>query len=359
MTLVAIAAGGTGGHIVPGVAVARALLEDGVSVAWFGSGGPVEERLLGDLDCARYATTVVSPRGGLRGLLRSSRVMAVALRRTLSVLRQQRPQVLLGMGGFASWPGGLAARLLRIPLVLHEQNAVAGLANRMLAPLASGVCTGFPGVLSERGEPRALFTGNPVPDAVCRSTRTEPVNRDDGRLRILVLGGSQGAEALNRTVPPALALAAAAGLQLDIVHQCGSAAGQRVTADYARYAVAAQVVPFIDDMAGAYAGCDLVIARAGALTIAELCVAGRPAVLVPYPHATDNHQAANAAYLAVHDAALVVPQVEMNEGGLAELVAELASRERRAALARNARALARPDAARMVAARCLELAGHA
>ena len=359
MTRVAIAAGGTGGHIVPAVAVARELLDQGVDVTWLGSGGPLEQRLLEGLRCTHHVTPVVSPRGGIVGMARSARVLWRAVWKTVGLLRSQRPQALLGMGGFASWPGGLAARLLRIPLVLHEQNAVAGMANRVLAPLASAICTGFPGTFAERSAASRQFTGNPVPAAIRRVGQVPVPRSSGGALRILVLGGSQGAEILNRVVPGGLSLLAQAGVDLTVLHQCGATAESRVAADYARFEVPAEVCPFIDDMATAYSGADLVIARAGALTVAELCVAGRAALLVPYPHATDDHQAANAAYLAEQGAALVLPQVALTEGRLAEQLAELVDSDRLGDLAGRARALAQPEAARRVAEHCLRWTHHA
>jgi UDP-N-acetylglucosamine--N-acetylmuramyl-(pentapeptide) pyrophosphoryl-undecaprenol N-acetylglucosamine transferase len=292
----------------------------------------------------------------------------------LAVMRRRRPGVVLGMGGFVTGPGGVAAWLSRTPLLIHEQNAVAGFTNKILAPLAQRVMEAFPGSLQGR---HVLHTGNPVRRAIAELPVPEQrFASRAGRLRLLVLGGSLGARALNELVPAAVAQLAS---RPEVWHQCGMRHLEEAREHYRRAAVEARVEPFIEDMAAAYAWADLVLCRAGALTIAELAAAGVGAILVPYPHAVDDHQTRNAAYLAGADAAVVVQQRELTPKKLGELLLSLCggttesphpgplpegegvseenlgfTRVRLAAMARAARCLARPDAAGQVAAQCLE-----
>ncbi len=349
---VAIAAGGTGGHVYPGLAVAEVLQRRGHRVVWLGTRQGLEGRAVPAAGLASEWLEIGGVRGkGPRALAalpaRLGRAVAVAGR----ALRRWQPDVVLGMGGYVAGPVGLAARLARRPLVIHEQNARAGLTNRTLARLSQRVLTGFPGALGER---RGEWTGNPARAAI--HALAAPQQRFAGRAgppRLLVLGGSQGSRALNRRVPQALAEAGEAPL---IRHQAGEATLEEARTGYREAGVSAEVVPFIDDMAGAYGWADLVVARAGALTVAELAAAGVPAVLVPLPWAVDDHQTANAAQLREVGAAQVVPQADVEAGVLAQLLPGLlADRERLAGMAGMARSVARPDAAERIATVCEEV----
>jgi UDP-N-acetylglucosamine--N-acetylmuramyl-(pentapeptide) pyrophosphoryl-undecaprenol N-acetylglucosamine transferase len=350
MMRVMIMTGGTGGHVFPALAVAAALRERGAEVFWLGTRQGLEAKLVPAAGIAMEWVSV----SGLRGkgaaawLLAPGRLLWAALQ-ALAVMRRRRPGVVLGMGGFVTGPGGVAAWLSRTPLLIHEQNAIAGFTNRMLAPLAQRVMEAFPGSLRGR---HALHTGNPVRRAIAELPPPEQrFASRAGRLRLLVLGGSLGARALNELVPAAIARLAS---RPEVWHQCGARHIDEAHEHYRRAAVEARVEPFIDDMAAAYAWADLVLCRAGALTIAELAAAGVGAILVPYPHAVDDHQTRNAAYLAEADAAVVVQQHELSQERLCELLAALLDRVHLAAMARAARCLARPDAAEQVAAQCFE-----
>jgi UDP-N-acetylglucosamine--N-acetylmuramyl-(pentapeptide) pyrophosphoryl-undecaprenol N-acetylglucosamine transferase len=352
---VLIMAGGTGGHVFPALAVARALRGRNESVVWLGTRHGLESRLVP----AEGITLETIPVSGLRrkGVLTWLAApwrLAIAVAEALRIVRRRRPKVVLGMGGFASGPGGLAAWLLGRPLVIHEQNAVAGLTNRLLAGIAREVLEAFPGSFSARTKTR--LTGNPVRAEII--ALPDPQQRLAGRtgaLRLLVLGGSQGARALNDTVPAAVAQLPA-GSRPEIWHQSGEATLELARRAYAETGVSARVEAFITDMAAAYAWADVVVCRAGALTIAELAAAGLPAVLVPFPGAVDDHQTRNAAYLVNAGAAVLIPQTELTP---ARLAAELAACDRDRALvmerARRARSLARPDATEEIAGLCQRL----
>ena len=349
--LVMIVAGGTGGHVYPGIAVAEALRKAGCELVWMGSRPGIESRVVP----AAGLPFVTIPVSGLRrrGMLRwlTAPVMlagaiVVALAHTLRL----RPGVVLGMGGYVSGPGGIAAWLCRRPLVIHEQNAIAGLTNRLLSRLADRVLEAVPGTFDRSVGART--TGNPVRAAIAN----EPVRgRSSAARRVLVFGGSRGARRLNEILPEALGGCGLDGLE--IIHQCGAAEVEETRARYARFdgLMRVDVVPFIEDMAKAYAAADLVVARAGAITVAELAAAGKPAILVPYPYAVDDHQSANAAYLVDGGAAELVQEADLHAGTLGVRIAGLLGDEAKlAAMAARARRLARPDAARDVARHCLE-----
>ncbi|HEY9149222.1 MAG TPA: undecaprenyldiphospho-muramoylpentapeptide beta-N-acetylglucosaminyltransferase, partial [Gammaproteobacteria bacterium] len=277
----------------------------------------------------------------------------LALLQSFWVLVRLRPAAVLGMGGFVTGPGGLMAWLLRRPLLIHEQNSVAGMTNRWLAPLARQVMVAFPAAL-----PGALLTGNPVrEDIAALPAPGERLVQRTGAPRLLVLGGSLGAQALNETVPAAIARLPE-NLRPEVWHQTGIRHLDAGRAAYAAAGISARVEAFVDDMAAAYGWADLVVCRAGALTVAELAAAGIGAILVPYPHAVDDHQTGNARYLAEQGAALLLPQPELNAARLAELLQPiLADRARLLAMAGQARALAQPEAARRVAQACVAAAG--
>ncbi len=346
-----IMAGGTGGHVFPGLAVADIMRERAWNVVWLGNPGGMEATLV-----PRHGIAMQWVRfGGLRGKGWLTRLMLpINLTRAcwqgLAALRAVRPAVVLGMGGYVAFPGGLMAALTRTPLVIHEQNSVAGLTNRVLAKLADRVLVAFPDALAH-----GLWSGNPVrrelaalPDPALRYADRS------GPLRLLVVGGSLGAQALNDVVPRALALLAPQA-RPQVTHQSGQRHVEALQRAYQEAGVSAQTVGFIDDMAAAYAQADLVICRAGAMTVAELAAAGVASLMIPYPHAVDDHQTANARFLSDRDAALLIPQSQLDAQGLSTLLGGL-DRARLLAIAQNARALARPDAAASVADACEAIA---
>lgn len=347
---VMIMAAGTGGHIFPGLAVARALVERGAQVSWLGTPNGLENRLVPAAGLSLDPIGISGLRGrGLGGWLLAPVNVLRAMRQARAIFRRRRPQCVLSMGGYVAGPGGLMARLMGVPLLIHEQNAVAGLTNRLLRPLARRVLSGFPGVLKG-----AEHCGNPVREDI--QSLPEPAARfaqRSGRLKVLVVGGSQGSAALGRIVPPALALLPQAA-RPELLHQAGCQLDD-TKAHYARAGVEAEVLGFIDDMASAWGQADLAICRAGALTIAELAAAGVPAVLVPFPHAVDDHQTANARFLVEAGAAWLVPEAELSPEKLAALLNGL-TREQLVRMAGKARAQARPDAVERVVQACLEAA---
>jgi UDP-N-acetylglucosamine--N-acetylmuramyl-(pentapeptide) pyrophosphoryl-undecaprenol N-acetylglucosamine transferase len=345
---VLILAGGTGGHIFPGLAVARALGERNVPVLWLGASGGMENRLVPAHGLPIETIAVRGLRGkGLAALLTAPIVLLRSLLQAMAVLRRVRPRAVVSFGGYAAGPGGLAAWLLRRPLIVHEQNRAAGMTNRVLARMARRVLCGFPetfrGLASET-------VGNPVRAEI--AALAPPAERFVGRgeqARLLVLGGSQGARALNVVLPEVLARLPSA-LCPQVRHQCGERNAQTTRQVYEAFKVQASVEPFIADMAEAYGWADLVVCRAGALTLAELCAAGIGAVLVPFPQAVDDHQTRNADYLVERGAAVLVAEGERFEERLyAATVALLDGRTLRLSMAEAARAAAFPRAAERVA----------
>lgn len=353
-----IMAGGTGGHVFPGLAVARVMRARHIDVTWLGTQRGIEARLVPAADPA-IALEWIRIRGvrrtGIVNWLLLPFTLLYALWQAMGVLRRVRPDVVLSFGGFAAGPGGIMAWVMRRPLIIHEQNAIPGLTNRWLSLVARRVLTGFPSAFGDMTA--AQHVGNPV-RAEVRSL-PPPAQRFAGRqgsLRVLVVGGSLGAHALNDTVPKALARLAAAD-RPSVWHQCGRDQQAAVTAAYAGIP-GARVTEFIDDMAQAYGWADLVICRAGAMTIAELAAAGIGAILVPYPHAVDDHQTANARYLAERGAATLLPQSGLTPERLAQLLQDLVSRrDVLLTMAEAARACAVPDAAEAVVETCLTEVG--
>ena len=352
---VLIMAGGTGGHVFPALAVADELRARGAAVSWLGTRRGLEARVVPAAGYALHTVRVSGLRGrGVLRLLAAPFMLSLAVLQALLIQLRLQPCAVLGMGGFASGPGGIVAWLLRKPLLVHEQNSVAGTTNRWLAPLAHTVMVAFPGSLPGRYAPQ--HTGNPVrgpildvaPPEQRYATRT-------GALRVLVVGGSLGAHALNVTLPAALAQLADPP---EVLHQTGSSEIGQVRAAYAGNAVAARVEAFIENMADAYAWADVVVCRSGALTIAELAVVGVASILVPFPHATDDHQTGNARFLSEAGAALLLPQEQLTPEHLAALLGDFAGqRGRLLEMAQRARALAMPGAAQRVAELCLQAAG--
>jgi UDP-N-acetylglucosamine--N-acetylmuramyl-(pentapeptide) pyrophosphoryl-undecaprenol N-acetylglucosamine transferase len=353
-----VMAGGTGGHVYPALAVADALRARGWEVFWLGTRQGLEARVVPKAGIAMVWVTM----GGLRGksLLRKllmPLMLLIAFGQSLRAILQRRPDVVLGMGGYTAFPGGMMASLLNRPLVIHEQNSVGGLTNRVLACLADRVLTAFPQAFQgEKDKPipcRRVTTewvGNPVRTDIAPASR---VGRS-GPLQLLVVGGSLGASALNDLVPKALAL-----LPVErrprVVHQSGRQHLEILRANYVAAGVEAEVRDYIEDMATEYQACDFAICRAGAMTVAELACAGVPAVLVPFPHAVDDHQTGNAEYLSSAGAAWLMQQKDLTAEKLASLIGGL-DRTVLAEMADRARALAKPEATASVADVCEALA---
>lgn len=358
-----IMAGGTGGHIFPALAVADRLREKGWDVVWLGTRSGMEARLVPEqgYEMAWVKFSGVRGNGLLRWFLLPL-ALILAFVQSARVIFRRRPDVVLGMGGYTAFPGGMMAVLLARPLVIHEQNSVAGLANRVLVCLADKVMVAFPSAFAGKGDrpllcsrPETAWCGNPVRADI--AAVQQPVARlqgRSGRLRLLVVGGSLGAAALNETVPKALALLPLAG-RPEVVHQAGERHLQTLRENYAAAGVEADTRAFIGNMAEQYGWCDLVICRAGALTVSELAAAGVAAVLVPYPHAVDDHQTQNARFLSDRGAAVLLPQAQLTPQALADTIAGL-SRPRLLEMAAAARALGKPEAAAVVAQACMELA---
>ena len=354
---VLIMAGGTGGHIFPGLAVADALRACEIPVLWLGAAGGMETTLVP----ARGIALQTVPVSGLRGKRWLARLTAPwmvlrALFASLRVLRESNPRSVLSLGGYVAGPGGVAAWLLRKPLLVHEQNRIPGFTNRVLARLAKRVLAGFSDAFP--ANTHAEWTGNPVRAQIAAlpSPTQRLAAREGERASLLILGGSLGARALNLRVPEALALIPEAQRPC-VLHQCGAAHVEATRAAYARVQVDARVEPFIEDMARAYADADLAICRAGALTLAELAAAGLGAILVPFPYAVDDHQTRNAQGFVHAGAAELVQERDFDTTKFAQRLQRLlGDRERLLAMAQSARKLAKPDAAATIAQRCLEVA---
>ena len=355
-----VMAGGTGGHVFPGLAVAHWMQARGWRVVWLGNASGMEATLVPKHGIAMEYVRF----GGVRGKgIKTKLMLPVNLLRacsqSLRALRTVKPDVVLGMGGYITFPAGLMSKLSGTPLVLHEQNSIAGLANKVLAHIAKRVLVAFPNAL-----PNAEWTGNPIraelAEALPPKERYAARNVDaDARLNVLVVGGSLGAAALNETVPKALALLDPA-LRPRVVHQAGAKHIEALKANYAAAGLSAddhvQLVPFIDDMASAYAAADLVICRSGAMTVSEIAAVGVAALFVPFPFAVDDHQTTNAAFLANAGAAHLIQQRDLSAEKLAGWLREQ-TRETLGHMAVKARALAKPDAAERVGRVCAEVAG--
>ncbi|MEQ1439913.1 undecaprenyldiphospho-muramoylpentapeptide beta-N-acetylglucosaminyltransferase [Fontimonas sp. SYSU GA230001] len=346
-----IMAGGTGGHVYPALAVADYLRERGHQVVWMGAPDSFEARVVPPHGIPMQYVCVSGLRGkGLLKLLQAPLQLLRAILQALAILRRERPDAVLGMGGFAAGPGGVAAWLLRRPLVVHEQNAAAGLTNRWLARLARCVLEAFPGTFRD-----AQTVGNPVRAGFAAVPAAAQRLEHEGAPRLLVVGGSQGAKALNEQVPRALALLAPAQ-RPEVRHQAGRTLDIARRA-YAEVGVEARIESFIDDMPGALAWADLVVCRAGASTIAELSAAGVASLLVPFPFAVDDHQTRNAEYLVNAGAAVLLPERDATPAQLAALLRELlGDRQRLRRMSEAARAAAWPDATARIADVCLQFA---
>ena len=347
-------AGGTGGHIYPALACADEIHARSMAVVWLGSKGGMEERLVARSHIALHLLSIKGVRGkGLMGLLAAPFRVVHAIGQALAILRYERPDVVLGMGGFVAGPGGVAAKLLGIPLVIHEQNAIAGTTNRLLARVASLQLQAF-----DKALPSGITLGNPVRQAIFDTPKRLSAMDAARPLRLLVVGGSLGAQAINEVIPEVLAHWAGAS-RLDVWHQTGSKHVEVVQARYAALAVEGKVEAYIEHMEQAYYWADIVICRSGAMTVSELAVAGLPSILVPYPHAIDDHQTHNALSLERSSAAILLPQSQLTKHTLIDILSELAvNRERLTLMGNNARIMSSPQATQDVVQYCLGQIKH-
>lgn len=354
MTRIMILAGGTGGHVLPALAVAEQLARQQAELCWVGTTKGLESRLVPPTGIVFDTIAVQGLRGGgVSRLLKLPFMMLGAMSQVFRIIRKRKPQAILGMGGFVSGPGGLAGAIMGLPLLVHEQNSIAGWTNKCLSKIARVAMSGFP---SPQGMRNSIWTGNPVRTSI--SEIPEPAVRLSGHspnLRILILGGSQGAAVFNADLPQLLSRSAIENLE--VWHQCGDRDETEIKAEYERLGIACRVDRFIDDMASAYAWNHVVICRAGAMTIAEICCAGVAAILVPFPHAVDDHQAVNARFLVNNNAALMFREREWRKGHwLSDLKRLTESPDALLEMASAARALAKPKASELVAKICLEAA---
>ena len=346
-----VMAGGTGGHVYPAMAVADYMKEHGWKIVWLCTEGGMENKLIEGKPYEKVMITMQGVRGkGLLGWLWLPLKLTKACSQSAKAIRKYQPNVVLGMGGFAAFPGGLKAWMMAKPLVIHEQNSIAGLTNKTLSLFANKVLAAFPSAFGDK----ATLVGNPVRQDITQlPTPEHRYNQRTGKLNLLVVGGSLGAAALNDVLPKALA-----NLPKDtfnVVHQAGEKHIAALQANYQAAGVHAETKAFINNMAEMYAWADVVICRAGALTIAELACVGVASVLVPFPHAVDDHQTYNARYLSDAGAAKLIQQTEFNVQKATEILSSL-TRENCLAMAIKARALAKPDATSSVAEICMEVA---
>lgn len=352
---VLIMAGGTGGHVFPGLAVARMLKEQGIEVHWLGTRKGLEARLVSEAGFPIEFISISGLRGkGLKDILLMPFRLSWSILQSLSIIRRLKPDVVIGMGGFVSGPGGIASWILRRPLIIHEQNAKVGLTNKWLAQIAAKVLEGFPDTFLKRQ--KIVTTGNPVRVEIARLPSPESRGQNRNRpLHLLVVGGSLGAAAINNLLPRALSKLSERE-SFSVYHQTGERHLESTVEAYAKAGVEARVTAFIADMHQAYAWADIVVCRAGALTIAELCAAGLASILVPYPYAVDDHQTANANYLVKNNAAVLIQEAVLTEDGLAALLRQLSdSPVKRAAMAQAAYQLRHVDATKKVFEICGEI----
>jgi UDP-N-acetylglucosamine--N-acetylmuramyl-(pentapeptide) pyrophosphoryl-undecaprenol N-acetylglucosamine transferase len=347
-----IMAGGTGGHVYPAMAVADYLKAEGWNIVWLCTEGGMENRLIADKGYQKAMITMRGVRGnGLLGWLLLPAKLTLALIQSYQAMTKFKPNLVLGMGGFAAFPGGLMASLLRKPLVIHEQNSVAGLTNKTLAHFATKVLAAFPAAFGDK----AILLGNPVREDITQILPPETrLAARTGPLRLLVVGGSLGAQALNEVLPKALAKMPVDS-RPQVVHQAGEKHITKLQANYQANHVEAEAKAFINDMAEMYSWADIVICRAGALTVAEVSAAGVASVLVPFPYAVDDHQTSNAHYLSDAGAAILIPQGAFAVAKIAGLLQGL-TREQCLTMAIKARVLGKPKATADVANICKELA---
>ncbi|MBJ7551818.1 undecaprenyldiphospho-muramoylpentapeptide beta-N-acetylglucosaminyltransferase [Marinomonas ostreistagni] len=348
---VMLMAGGTGGHIYPALACAEKFASLGMDVCWMGSAGGMEETLVPKHDIPLFTVSIKGVRGkGMLGVLSAPWRIAHSIGQAIAILRREKPDFVLGMGGFVAGPGGVAAKLLGIPLAIHEQNAVAGTTNTLLSKIAKLKMQAFDGALAG-----ALTVGNPVRGAILSQTARSVRDESVRPLRLLVVGGSLGAKAINDVVPQLLAHWQDS-IRLDVWHQTGKRNYEAVQKSYDDLNISARVDAYIDDMSQAYYWADVVLCRAGAMTVSELAIAGLPSILVPYPHAIDDHQTSNARSLSQVGAAYLLPQTELNIQALEKCLQELASSENKLqTMANAAKSVAHPDATQTVVSQCIRL----
>lgn len=354
-------AGGTGGHIFPALAVAKELQKDGWNLHWLGSQGGMEQELIQKHNIEMTLLPISGVRGkGFLSLLKAPFLLLRSIWQARAAIKNIKPSVALGMGGFASGPGGFAARLCSVPLVIHEQNAISGMTNRMLHKLSHLTIQAYPGAFAASEKVKTL--GNPVRQDF--NAIAEPALRlkeQDSFLKVLVVGGSRGAEVLNRVMPQTMDIIND-GLHLTVMHQAGKGKKESVMKAYQNIGndrVRFEVVEFIEDMAKDYAWADLVICRAGALTVAEIAMAGCAAIFVPYPHAVDDHQTHNARYLSDQAAALIIQQHDLQAKALSEQITALANNKQHLIeMAVKAKTLAKPNATHDVAESCKSVANN-
>jgi len=350
---VMIMAGGTGGHVYPALAVADELKQRGVQVVWMGTRKGIEARLVPEAGIEVEWLGMSGLRGkGIFTLLFAPVKIIIACYQALRILQKRKPSVVLGMGGFVSAPGGLMARLVRVPLLIHEQNAVPGMSNRLLSKIANKVMEAFP----DSFKTETIHVGNPVRRSIISLSSPEQRNKErNGALRILVFGGSLGAARLNEIVPQACACVLKEK-ELLIKHQAGPGNFDQTRLNYAHLKVKAEVLEYIDEMESMYSWADLVICRAGAMTIAELAAAGVASILIPYPYAVDDHQTFNAKYLSDAGAAILIKQEELNVDALVNVLNEI-DREKTLDMANKARKLGMPESTKLVTEECLMAGG--
>lgn len=357
---VLVMAGGTGGHVFPALAVAEELRVQGVEVVWMGTRKGLEADVVPRAGFDMEWVSISGLRGkGFASWVLAPFKLALAMAQSLAIIMRRRPMMVLGVGGFVTGPGGFVAWLLRKPLVIHEQNALAGMTNRWLSRLATKVLEAFPGTFPEKLQ--VIATGNPVRAVIAALPSPEQrMTGRRGKLRVLVVGGSLGAQAFNQIVPEAVKRLAP-DVRPEVWHQTGRRHIDAARESYQRADITARVEPFIDDMAAAYSWADLVLCRAGALTISELAAAGVGSILVPYPYAVDDHQTHNAAYLVKAGAALLLPQSQFNAESLSAALVRFCGapdqgRGHLLKMAMTARSLAKPQATHDVVRWCLEVA---
>ena len=353
---IVIMAGGTGGHVFPALAVAELLIEKGWQVSWLGTQKGLESRVIPENGIEIDWLSVAGVRGkGLTAKMTAVFMLFKACAQAMAILRKRKPDVVLGMGGFVAGPGGLMAKLLGLPLIIHEQNRIPGTTNRLLARMANPILEAFPGSFS--GKVKAQCTGNPLRKQFLNALENRH-QQSANEVRLFIFGGSQGAQILNETVPEAVAEFQKSGLAMpsvQIKHQTGAAMLSRVESRYQALGIKAETSAFIDDMVAAYQWADLVICRAGAMTVSEIAAMGVPAILIPLPTAIDDHQTANARYLTDAGAGLLLMQKDLNPVALAEHITKAVKQLDNMSVA--AQRCARLDATSVVADYCIAEAG--
>lgn len=352
---VLITAGGTGGHVFPGLALANYLRSQGVEVHWLGTSQGLEARLVPEAGLPMHLITIGGIRGkGIKPILSAPLKISQAVKESIRIINQINPDVVIGMGGFVSGPGGIASWLTKRPLVICEQNAKAGFTNKWLAKVSQRIIEGFPDSFKQTA--KVMTLGNPVRAEIANlPSPTERFTPERKVMRLLVLGGSLGAQALNSVLPKALA-AIPEGERPEVWHQTGDKLFATAKTTYESMGVTVNLQPFIKDMAAAYSWADMVICRAGALTVAELCAVGLGAILIPFPHAVDDHQTANAQFMVRNQAAICVQQTDLTAAKLADIVREFSnSPEKRVAMAQAAYRLRKIDVAEKIYQICEEV----